>query len=139
MAAAPDLHTLIQFILFACVPAVAGIIGGLLTLWERPYGKGRLREQGSRALGCASDLSLNPPWRDAPRLAAALGALVYGAAFALQPSAHWLDIWAPIRLAVPFAVLLPLLLPMSQGWRRSAWLAVLSLMIFSFTLALAPN
>lgn len=114
LAAAPDLHTLMQFVVFACVPAVAGIIGGLLTLWERPV-------------------------RDAPRLAAALGTLVYGAAFALQPSAHWLDIWAPMRLAVPFAVLFPLLLPMAPGWRRSAWLAVLSLMIFSFTLALAPN
>jgi hypothetical protein len=128
-----------QFIVFACVPAVAGIIGGLLTLWERPFGQGRLRKLGFRTLGFASDLSLNPPWGDAPRLAAALGALVYGAAFALQPGAHWLDIWAPMRLAVPFAVMFPLLLPMSPGWRRSVWLVVLGLMIFSFTLALAPN
>lgn len=114
MAAAPDLHTLMQFMLFAAVPAVAGVCGGLLTLRERP-------------------------WRDAPRLAAALGALTYGAAFALQPSAHWLDIWAPMRLAVPFAVLFPLLLPPLQRWWRPAWLVVLSLMVFSFTLALAPT
>ncbi|HEU5199830.1 MAG TPA: hypothetical protein VFU32_09345 [Ktedonobacterales bacterium] len=114
LKAAPDLHTLIQFILFACVPAVAGVIGGLLTLWECPI-------------------------RDAPRLAAALGALAYGAAFMLQPGAHWLDIWAPMRLAIPLAVLFPLLLPQSQRWWRPAWLALLALMIFSFTLALAPT
>jgi hypothetical protein len=114
LKAAPDLHTLVQFALFACVPAVAGVMGGLLTLWERS-------------------------WHDAPRLAAALGALAYGAAFTLQPGAHWLDIWAPMRLAIPFAVLFPLLLPQTQRWWRPAWFALLSLMIFSFTLALAPT
>jgi hypothetical protein len=146
LKAAPDLHTLIQFILFACVPAVAGVIGGLLTLWERPYGKGRLASPGSDTLasvGRAPVLhggrSRVPPTNDPLRLAAALGALAYGAAFTLQPGAHWLDIWAPMRLAVPFAVLFPLLLPEVQRWWRPAWLALLSLMIFSFTLALAPT
>lgn len=114
LRAAPDLHTAIQFVIFACVPAVACVMGGLLTLWEWS-------------------------WRDATRLAVALGALAYGAAFTLQPDAHWLDIWAPMRLAIPLAVLFPLLLPQAKCWWRPGWLALSALMIFSFTLALAPT
>jgi hypothetical protein len=109
--AAPNLHTLIEFMIFACVPAVAGIAGGLLALRERP-------------------------WHDPLRLAAALAALVFGAAFTLQPQAHWLDIWAPMRLAAPLAVLLPLLA--TPRWLRYGWQALLALLIFSFAIALGP-
>lgn len=112
LRAAIDPHLTVQFVLFACVPAVAGVVLGALALWERP-------------------------WRDAVLLAAALGALVYGVAFTLQPDAHWLDIWAPMRLAMPFAILLPLLAPPRR--LQPGWLALLALMIFSFTIALAPQ
>jgi|GEM_PF-1394835 len=112
LVAAPDTRTLIQFTIFACIPAVAGVVGGLLALAERP-------------------------WHDPLRLAAALSALAYGAAFTLQPQGHWLDIWAPMRLAAPLAVLLPLLA--TPRWLRyGVWQALMALLIFSFTIALAP-
>ncbi len=113
LVAAPDTRTLIEFVIFACIPAVAGVVGGLLALAERP-------------------------WHDPLRLAAALSALGYGAAITLQSQPHWLDIWAPMRLAAPLAVLLPLLA--TPRWLRYGyWQALMALLIFSYTIALAPT
>jgi hypothetical protein len=117
LAAAPSLHVLLQMVLFACVPAVAGIVYGLLSLAERP------------------------PWVaarcDPLRLGVALCAVAYGVAMLFQPGVHWLDVWEPFRLAAPLALLLPLL---SSGAAPKAakpvWYGLLCLMLYSVTLVL---
>lgn len=99
----------VQMVIFAGVPAILAVLFGALALWERP-------------------------WHDSMRLAAAISGILYGFALTLQPGVHWLDIWEPMRLAAPLALLLPFLGPRRP--LQPAWTAALVLMIYSFNTTL---
>ncbi len=102
-------HDAVQMIIFAGVPAILAVVFGALALWERP-------------------------WHDPLRLAAAVGAILYGVALTLQPGVHWLDIWEPLRLAAPLALLLPFIGPRRP--LQPVWTVLLLMMIYSFNTAL---
>lgn len=102
-------HDAVQMVLFAGVPAILAVLFGALALWERP-------------------------WHDPLRLAAAVGGIIYGIAMTLQPGVHWLDIWEPLRLAAPLALLLPFLAPRRP--LQPVWVALLAMMICTFNTAL---
>ncbi len=110
LLSAPSAGLAASMFLVACVPALAAMGYAVYALRQRP-------------------------WHDALLLAAALGALLYGVSFVLQPGVHWLDVWEPPRLAAPFAVLLPLLIP--RAARRPGWYAVPWLMLGSVLIAFA--
>lgn len=125
LAAQRDPRLLAAMVIFACLPALAAIVCGVLALVGRS-------------------------WRgDALRTGAALAAVVYGVAVLLQPGIHWLDIWEPMRLAAPLTVLLPLLAPDAGShvtrWLRAggvraargAWMGLLVLLVASLGVALA--
>lgn len=113
LASAPNLVLVAQMLIFAGVPAICAILGGILLLIRRP-------------------------WRDALTLAAATAAIGYGIGVLLQPGIHWQDIWEPYRLAAPLALLLPLLFVLlkPEAAQRRAGTLVLGLMMYSFVGAL---
>ncbi len=109
LASAPNLATGIVLFALTCIPAVGAILLGIRRLLERPQA-------------------------DTLVIAAAAGAVAYGFLILVQPGVHWLDLWEPMRLAAPLAVLVPLLV--RRGRRTALSTGLCGFMLASVLLAL---